>query len=199
MSTATNLVRAAPSPEDVLLELAKHRSPDVREWVIEVAPELLGRSATKVLLKLVNDRDSDVRSDATVALARVDPAAARRLLPRLERRLYSDEFWEPTLALWAIAMIGDVEAVTLVRKAASGWPRDHAESKIAEMVVKLLEGRVAELITELDRHEHGSTPFLAKALGIAGTREAMEALRRCAQSAPDEECRAYCSRAIART
>ena len=167
--------------------------------MIDVAPELLGRSATKHLLKLVNDRNIDVRSDALVALASVDPTAARTLLPELKRRLRSKDIWEPLLAMWAIARIGDAEAASDVRKAASRWPPHDAVVKVAEIVVKLLEGRTAELIADLDRHEHTQTVWLAHALAIAGTPEALAALRRCAESAPDERCRAHCSGEVATT
>jgi hypothetical protein len=195
---AWKLVRNAPSPQRVVDELARHRAVEVRDWAIDAAVQVLGTSATPILMRLAKDRDPDVKSQALLELARIDKHGARQLLPQVRRQLRSTDFWTSIKAMWAIAIIGATDALDDVRAAGLLWPVDYAPHRIADIVGTLLEGRTADLVRQLRDHDHVATPWLANALSIDRSREALEALQECAEHGADEFCRKACAHALQR-
>lgn len=185
-------LRADPGARDVLAELAASRSVDDRMWVVGYAGAVLGRDASGILDRLSRDRDSDVRMDALTELTRWDRDAALRAYPRIVKSLRSTDFWEPVIALWALATLGDPRAIPEIEAVAATWDPRHGDYRIAEIVVDLLAGRHERIFAAMDEHDHRAMPWLAEAARIIGTPAAREALERCVTADLDGECLHYC-------
>jgi len=181
-----------PEAKRILEELAAHRDPVVRAWATWAARRSLSKAdAVALALRLVRDRDSDVRVVALEELLELDVRAAAKLAPTFRRKLKSKEFYEPISGMWALATIQDKGAVDEIRASAERW--DNALHKnTAEVVSMLLEDRGDEVIGLIRSHDHRLMPWLSKAARLLGTKEAREALEASARNAPDDECRNFC-------
>jgi hypothetical protein len=178
----------------VLDELARHRNADVRFWVSWAAREVLGERGVPLVLRLARDRDPDVRDGAVQELVKVDPEAARSLIPALRRQLASTDIFEPVFAMWTLVELGDREAAPLVRQIAAERASEYPfHQKTAAVVALLLEGREDEVLDRIRSHDHELMQWLVMAAVVIGTPEARAALEECARTAPDEECRQMCA------
>jgi hypothetical protein len=182
----------------ILEELASHRDPVVRAWAPWAARRSLSKpDAVALALRLVRDRDSDVRDVALEELLELDLQAAAKLAPTFRQKLKSKEFYEPITGMWALAAIHDAGAVSEIRAAADHW--DNALHKnTAEVVCMLLGGRGNEVVRLIRDHDHRLMPWLSKAARLLRTNEARHALADCARHAPDDECRNSCQESIAK-
>jgi hypothetical protein len=183
------------SPQEgkrILEELTVHRDPVVRAWAPWAASRSLSQGdAVALALRLIGDRDSDVRHVALEELLELDVETAAKLGPTFRRQLKSKEFHEPIAAMWALATIGDTRAVEEIRAAANRW-NNALHKNTAEAVSMVLEDRANELTRRIRDHDHRLMPWLSKAARLLGTKEARDALDACARNAPDDECRNFC-------
>ncbi len=179
----------------ILGALAKNRNPEIRHWVADVAVEVLGAGSVHVLRDLARDRDTDVRIDALNGLVAVDPDEARRMTTTLRKQAASTDFYEAQAAVWALGAVGDKESLDVIRPLTTepdAIPRD------AAIAVELLLTAPEELCRRIEKHDHELMPWLVKAAELLGTRAARRALEHCVAEAPDEECRHWAGRALAR-
>jgi hypothetical protein len=99
--------------------------------------------------------------------------------------------------MWALAQIGDRDALDLVDQASEAW--DNALHHNTAAAVRMLFESPDELVAQVERHDdHDRMPWLSKAARILGTPAARAALVACASTAPDEECRRICAEDLRR-
>src|SRR2546421_6475401 len=111
-----------PEGKRILEELASHRDPVVHAWAPWAARRSLSKpDAVALALRLVRDRDSDVRDVALEELLELDLQAAAKLAPTFRQKLKSKEFYEPITGMWALAVIHDGGAVDEIRASADRW------------------------------------------------------------------------------
>jgi HEAT repeat protein len=179
---------------DVLDELITHRDVEVRAWATDRAAAVLGEDAVPLLLRATKDRDPDVRDVGIERLLEVDPKAAEAIVPRLRRKLRGPEFYDAVSAMWALAQLRYSNAIDDIREAgrAGRQAGKTFQGITADVVADLLEGRDMQLVASLEAHDHDRTSALAVAASLIGTPEALAALHKCAESAPDEDCRLAC-------
>src|SRR2546423_8877587 len=80
----------------ILEQLALHEDPVVRAWAPWAARRSLSKTdAVALALRLIRDRDSDVRDVALEELLELDLSAAATLATTFRRKLTSKEFFEP--------------------------------------------------------------------------------------------------------
>jgi len=184
----------------ILGELIQDPEIEVREWAIDTTASVLGPAAAPLLLKAAKDRDPGVRDLAIERLLESHPVAARSLVPLLLRKLNGPEFFDAVGAMWALAQLRRRDALDEIREAGQAGRRAGKtfQGITADVVNDLLEGRDTELVAALERHDHDRMSALAKAASLIGSPEALAVLRRCAESAPDEDCRLACAAALRR-
>jgi hypothetical protein len=198
------LIRALETDHDyarkVLDKLIKHRDVEVREWATDAAARVLGKDAVPLLLRVTKDRDSGVRDGGIERLLEVDAKAAEAIVPLLRRKLRGPEFYDAVSAMWALARLRYHEAIDDIREAGRAGSRAGKtfQGITGDVVADLLEGRDMQLVASLEGHDHERTSALAMAASLIGTPEALAALRRCAESAPDEDCRLACKERLRR-
>lgn len=188
-------INSTESPLDTVAELGRNRDPEIRHWIADAAPDLLGPEAVPVLRELTSDSDLDVRIDALSALIAIDPAEARRMGPTIRKRATSEDFYEAQGAIWALGAIRDTEALEIIRRASE---QPDAIPRNAAVAVELLLTAPEELCRRIAEHDHDLMPWLVKAAELLGTDEARRALEHCASEAPDEECRGFARRVLER-
>lgn len=175
----------------VLQQLATHQRPEVRDWVVSAAPELLGRASIPLLLSLARDRDDGVANGAVHELLLLEPASLQPLLRRLRSRLASADMYTPIAAAWTLARIGDRESLPLIQRLAETssmpWHR-----KAGSVIAMFLAGDHHAILDAIRQHDHERMSWLARAAVLMGTEEARLCVEQCAQSAPDADCRTTC-------
>ncbi len=193
------ILGASPDGGKKLLDkLSRHRDPVVRSWVPEVARTLLGISAVPLLMRIASeDRDIDVRDVAIGQLLEADIGAARSLIPLYRRNLQSSDRFGPVAAMWALAAVGDRDAVDLIHAKIAGRQPDALDRMNGEVVILLLTNP-SEILRRLKEHDHERMLLLAKAAGLMGTEEATAALRSCLDGSFDTRCQDYCREELAR-
>ena len=141
-----------------------------------------------------------MRDGAIERLLECDPVAARSLVPLLLRKLKGPEFFDAVSAMWALAKLRHRDAIEEIREAGRAGRREGKtfQGITADVINDLLEGRDTELVAALERHDHDRMSALAKAASLIGSPEALAALRRCVESAPDDDCRLACAAALRR-
>jgi hypothetical protein len=191
------LRRSPAEGKDVLDALLAHDDPEIRSWVPWAAPRVLGGEAVPLLLRLARGSDGDTSDAALEELLELDAAAAATLRDSLREKLFSEDFYAPVSAMWALAQIGDRSALDLVDEASEAW--DNTLHRNTAAAVRMLFESPDELVARVERHEdHDRMPWLAKAARILGTPAARAALAAGASTAPDEECRRICSEDLRR-
>ena len=183
---------------DVLAELITHENVEVREWATDRAAGVLGKDGVPLLLRVTGDRDPDVRDLGIARLLEVDTKAAEAIVPLLLRKLRGPGFYDSVSAMWALAQLRHRAAIEDIREAGRvGREAGKAfQGIVADIVSDLLDGRESEIIASLEQHDHDRVSALAKAASLIGTPEALAALRRCAESVPDEDCRLACKQGL---
>src|SRR5258708_3338908 len=191
------LARDNASAPLLLAQLAAYPDVDVRAWVSGTVRSMLpAAEAVPILLRLIRDRDADVRDTAISDLIAVDrTAAAAALVPMLRSRLRTDHEY-PLFAAFHLADLRDHESLPAIRALADTAARPYVR-RYASIAALLLEGREDEILRRLRACEQGSTYSLAVAALIIGTPEARATVDECMTNAPDEECRRECQRALA--
>ena len=172
----------------------------MREWATDVAARVLGKDAAPLLVRVTKDRDPDVRDLGIARLLEVDTKAAEAIVPLLRRRLRGPEFYDAVSAMWALAQLRNRAAIEDIREAGRvGREAGKTfQGIVADVVGDLLDGRENEIVASLEQHDHDRVSALAKAASLIGTPEALAALRSCAESAPDEDCRLACQERLRR-
>lgn len=189
-------LRESPSAALVAFEtLAESGEDEIRLWLTEVTPQVLGHDALPILRDLVRDRDSDVRIEALGAIVALDSDEAHKMAAMFRRRAGSNDLHEAQAALWALGAIRDVEALDVIRAAQL---HDNAIPRNTAIAVELLLTAPSELCQRIEEHDHVLMPWLAKAAEILGTEAARQALESCALNAPDEECRFWANKMLNR-
>lgn len=186
----------AAASRSTLEDLARSQHSAVRSWVATVSPTVLGTPLSlEVLRPLLDDSHPDVRDAALESIVSTDPDQARRLLPRIRKRLTSSDLWEPITALWTLARLKDVDSLPMIddfaRRSTRPW---HVQD--AAVVKLLLSGGSEEILHRLAGHDHDWTEPLAHAAGIIATPSAELALQRCAEASPDSRCAETCRMAL---
>ena len=186
-------IRGSPQQSKRLLEeLARHRDPVVRAWVLGVARTVLGKDGVPLMLRLARkDRDTDVRDVAIEELLELDRDAAQSLIPLFRERLGSSDPFESLTAMWALGAIGDQASIDLIRAKISGRQPDALDRITGEVVIMML-ANPSEIPRLVREHDHERMPWLSKAARLLGTVEAAGALRSCLENAPDSQCRDQC-------
>jgi hypothetical protein len=185
------LARHPEEAQSLFGMLARDRDPVIRAWVPWAARRTLGASAVPIVKRLAGDRDSDVRDVAVEELLELDVGAARSLAPRLRQKLRSKEFYEPITAMWALAQLGDIASREAIGEVGSR-ATNALHRNTARVVGMLLSDDPEEVVRRVRAHDHTLMPWLAKGARLLRTEDARGALRSCAASAPDEECRRFC-------
>lgn len=180
------------NPKPLLGELASHEDPVVRAWALGAIGVSIRAAGVDILVAHAkSDRDTDVQSIAIEELLEVDVDAARKLAPKYRPKLKSADIDEPVTAMWMLASVRDYESLEAVRAIREGADRGF-HRKVATVVCMILEGKSDEILAGIRSHNHDLMPWLARAAGILGTLEALEALQQCANAPIDEECKWSC-------
>src|SRR5216683_8199292 len=187
------LIRDSPEQSHGLLEqLSRDRDPVVRAWVPPVARTVLRKDAVPLIIRMAReDRDVDVRDVAIEELLELDRDAARSMVPLFRKKLRSSDPFEPLTAMWALAAVGDEGAVDLIRAKIAGRQPNALDRMNGEVVIMLMTN-LSEILRRIRDHDHDRMLMLSKAAALMGTHEAVEALRACADRAPDSQCRENC-------
>ena len=178
----------------LLAELASYPDPIVRAWVAFAARRVLPREeAIGLISSLANDRNSDVRDSAVEELfeLRPEPTVLTPVLKALRRRVLSKDFVEADFAVWRLAGLRDPVAIPGIELYARDpkYPYKAKSAQIALMLINNDDDRILELIRT---HDHDRMLWLARAAGLIGTKEALEALEANA-SELDEQCARDCA------
>ena len=122
----------------VLDELARHGDARVRRLVPGAAVEILGDDASRLVLSLARDRESDVRDAAVAALVSLGPEAARPALPDLRRRLHATDPQDRIAAMRALAEVGDDQALATIeeRTELADSPEERREAEAAAAALR---------------------------------------------------------------
>jgi HEAT repeat protein len=185
-------LRADPSgARRVLAHLSNDSRAEVRGWVPFAARTLLGREAVPYLVKLAQDRDPDVSNVALQDLLDVEPEAARTLIKAIRKKLLSNDPQESIFAMWTLVQLGDRDSIDTIRHLSdrSEFP---FQRRTAQVVLLALEGEVDEILRRIREHDHEHMQALAYAALLVGGHDGFEAVKQCAENAPDPECRHYC-------
>jgi HEAT repeat protein len=109
---------------ETILELLKHKDPDVSEAAaqsfIEIGPN--ARAAVPLLIQALEDNDEDVRAVVAEALGAIGPAAPESL-PALVKLLEDKRWWVQTTALEALELFNEMAVGPL----SEGLQSDNAE------------------------------------------------------------------------
>lgn len=192
------LARLSANPahaHSVLDELSGSGDPLLRFWAATAIRDTIGRQGTDILLRLFHDRASEVRDEALKSLLKVDKEAARSLGPSLRQRLRSKEIFGPIPAMWAIAEMGDIDAVPALEEVVRTAERPFHRNTAA-VVLMLLRNDETGILSRIRAHEHNMIPVLAIGARMLGTAEAVRVLEECAASAPDAECQHDCEQQL---
>ncbi len=175
----------------VLTDLSKDSRAEVRAWVPFAARKVLGQQAVPFLVTLAGDPNPDVSDVALEELRDLDPEAAKKLVKTIRKKLLSSDPKESAFAMWTLAQLGDRDSVDAIRqlgvRAESPFLR-----KTAEVVSLALEGNVDEILRRIREHDHDRMAALSNAALLVGGPRGLEAVKECAENAPDPECRHYC-------
>jgi HEAT repeat protein len=192
-------LRARPEreAESVLRRLSGHSDPVIRAWAASAAARAIPTRAYVLLEPLLDDRDPDVRSVAVEELRRVDPSTLERQLPRLLAKLHSEDIFEPVTALWTLAQLRAEDARADIQQIVEE-PYEPFHARIAEIVLAVIDGDDEAIAARIAAHDHDAVPWLAHAGRMLGSQSVRRALEELERSAPDEECRRFCQRALDR-
>lgn len=184
----------------VLSGLAKSPIVDVRDWVALNVARIAPGAAPKLLRQLLRDRNADTRSVAAEELGRTDSTAGAELRAFYLHQLKSREFFDPVQGMWGLARMRDKASLHAIREAGERERARgrHFAARTADVVAMLIDGQADEILTSLAAHDHPRTAALANAARLIASPKSSEALRRCAESAPDAECRHECDRQLQR-
>jgi HEAT repeat protein len=192
VATLLSTLRADPSrARRVLADLSNDSRAEVRGWVPFAARKLLGREAVSYLVKLAQDRDPDVSNVALQDLLDVEPEAAKTLIKAIRKRLLANDPHESIFAMWTLVQLGDRDSIDAIRHLSerSEFP---FQRRTAHVVLLALEGEVDEILRRIREHDHENMQALAYAALLVGGHDGFEAVKQCAENAPDPECRHYC-------
>jgi HEAT repeat protein len=179
----------AHAAERLLTELARYEDPTVRDWAGWAAVRHLPAASAVALLELlIEDADADVRMEALRSLVDLDPAWARRLVPRYLAALRGRETPETVDAIWRLTQFREGSALPPLRELAERAKQPVVRNN-ARIAVLVLEGREEELISGLQGHDHPRCSLWIKGLGHLGSPRAVGALEDFARDGPDESCR----------
>jgi hypothetical protein len=176
-------------------ELSRHPHADVRDWVAFHSHRSGYSGAVELLTRMTADRNPIIQEVAIGELIDLDPAAAKRVVvPRLRRRLVrsSDERVR-MVAVWWLVRVNDKDSIPLIREIREKQAIGADDARFAELV---LVGRGEEVLDRLRRHDHERTLPAIRAAFAMRTDSAVQALKACAENAPDEICRNSCRRIL---
>jgi HEAT repeat protein len=175
----------------VLADLSSDSRAEVRGWVPFAARKVLGRQAVPYLVALARDRNPGVSDVALEELLDLEPEAAKTLIKLIRAKLRSKDPQESIFAMWTLAQLGDRDSIDAIRRLSelSEFP---FQRRAAEVVLLLLEAKIDGILGRIREHDHEYMRDLAHAAMLAGGHEALEAVKECAENAPDADCRHYC-------
>lgn len=177
----------------ILEALAANTSKSVRFWAAAAAPSILDAASAPLLVQLARDRDRDVSDTAVDELLRIDPEAARVVLPRLRRDLKSNDFQWPVFAMLRLAVLRDIDSLPAINEIAH-HPAHPYQAIVAGAAALFLEGRIDEITRRIRSHDHVAMPWLTYLASASGDIDAIQSLRECASSMIlDDECRGHCA------
>ncbi len=185
-------LRADPSvARRVLTDLSKDSRAEVRAWVPFAARKVLGPQAVPFLVTLAGDPNPDVSDVALEELRDLDPEAAKTLVKLIRTKLRSKDPDESIFAMWTLTQLGDRDSADQIRNVSerSEFP---FQRRTAEVVLLALEGNVDEILRRIREHDHDHMAALSNAALLVGGPRGLEAVKECAENAPDPECRHYC-------
>jgi HEAT repeat protein len=181
---------------DVLDRLLRHRNKNVRSWATMIGGDLFKAGFTPRLLRMVKDRDEEVRSIARMQLQQYDRPALASMAEELRSKLLATEDDDEGRQLSSLlGEMRDRDSIAALRSVASrpstGWGARRLAGAFIVYIEEGAEG-VLRRIREHSDHElmHGLVPI---AYYTIGTEEAREALSWCASNAHDERCRSECA------
>jgi HEAT repeat protein len=192
VSRLLSSLHADPSKaRQVLTDLSNDSRAEVRGWVPFAARKVLGRQAVPYLVALARDPNPDVSDLALEELLDLEPEAARTLVKLIRAKLRSKDPDESMFAMWTLAQLGDRDSVDAIRNVSEGSEFPF-QRRTAEVVLLLLEAKIDEILRRIREHDHEYMVNLAHAAVLAGGQQGLEALKACAENAPDSDCRHYC-------
>lgn len=190
------LERLAAHPRDskaLLEELLLSRDIDTRAWAAMAGTRVFGKEFERVLVRLLDDKTSEMQSLALGLLENLDPGALEPLLPKLRRKLlHSKDEDDVVQVMWALARLGDVGALPAVNALASR-PEPYVR-KMADVLATYLEDGEPSVVRRLAEHDHDHTVALCRLAWHLGSQEALKAMLSCAATAPDDDCGKTCAR-----
>ena len=188
--------RLARHPIDgkaVLEQLLRSRDVDTRAWAAITGTAVYGQHFEPTLVRLFNDGSGDMQSLAVALLQDLGPAALKAQLPVLRRRLLRLEDEDDIVqVMWVLARLRDVGALPAVNSLASR-PEPYVR-KMASVLADYLEGGEDRVLRRLASHDHEHTVALCRLAWHLGSEHALSAMRACAESGSDAECRNTCMR-----
>ncbi len=173
--------------------LTQARDVDTRAWAAAIGAKVYGHDFVPTLERLFNDGDDQMQSVALMLLGEVSPAALEAHLPTLRRKLLRLKDGDDVLqVMCVIASLRDVGALPAVRSLSSR-PEPYLR-KMADVLADYLEHGEDVVLRRITEHDHEHIVWLCRLAWHIGTAEALQAIRSCAGSAPDEECPKTCAR-----
>lgn len=188
-------LRGDLAAEEKLGALARSRDVEVRGFVPQAARKILGRNGIPLLMRLLKDRDPDIRGMALDELEQLDPALLVPIVPRLRRQLASKDDYEVLSTAWTLVRLGDVTSIgplEAFRDRHESWTW---QAKAATVLLLALTSP-KEIVERIRAHDHDHMTWLSYAATLIDVPGALDEVRRCAEQGPDKDCRTSCSSAL---
>jgi len=185
------LARHPDESRGLIEQLLKSQDVDTRAWAAVVGTRVFGQDFVPTLVRLLND--AEVEPVALMLLEEVSPASLEDQLPTLRRKLLKLRDGDDAVQVMrVIARLRDVGALPAVRTLTSR-PEPFVR-KMADVLADYLEHGDFAVLRRIAAHDHEHMVWLCRLAWHLGSAEALEAIRKCADLAPDDDCRKTCGR-----
>ena len=126
-------------------------------------------------------------------LSELGPAVLQAQLPTLRRKLLKLKDGDDVLqVMWVIARLRDIGALPAVRQLATR-PEPYVR-EMADVLADYLENGEAVVLQRIAKHDHEHMVWLCRLAWHLGSGDALQAIRTCADSAPDKDCQKTCAK-----
>jgi len=192
-----------PGREEILEELLRWDDGAVRFWAIEAAEKLYSRGKyIRVLERAARDPDHAVSADAISRLLDVAPERVQRMTRSITSKLSSNiPSGEKVFVLWTLAKLQARQSIPEIEALRAHEPEWTKLARVADVVLTYLNKGERAILDAIENHtDHARMEELCTlAWFVTAGPAARSALEKCAESAPDEDCRRECAYGLGRS
>ena len=176
----------------ILTRLATRPEADARMWAAAIGADLFGQRYSQVLLRMLRDRDPDVRNMALTELTKHDPATVGAARSTLLEMLSNER--DEMNAIQLLHVLGgqrDAAAVDEIRKWAATPGRWPLSQRRAEVTVLYIEEGAEGILARIREHKDHDLmlELMIAARSWTPRQDAIAAVRAGLERADDARCR----------